>query len=164
MTPYHRLLSLCITITHHTHTHTYTHTPTHPHTHIHTHSSSRCAEWELLCLASSLLGQSLVASANGNVATTRRALEAFLDSARCRYTCVACRQCIRLSTGDSKGYWHDLYLPFSFFISYLSYLSLSFYPTFSPPLSPPLLLLHPSPLSPASSPLILAHFWFAEVS
>ena len=64
--------------THNTHTHTHTHT----HKYHMQHSLSQRVQSELLCLASSLLGQSLVASAAGNMATTRRALEAFLDSAR----------------------------------------------------------------------------------
>ncbi len=45
-------------------------------------SSFQRVERDMLSLASSLLGQSLVANAGGNTAAVRRALEAFLLSAR----------------------------------------------------------------------------------
>ena len=165
MTPYHRLLSLCIT---HpptpTHTHTHTHTPTHPHTPTHTytptctHSCSRCAEWELLCLASSLLGQSLVASASGNVATTRRALEAFLDSARYRYTCVVYAYLL-VTPGDINWHFSGTTCtspPHSLFLTSLTAHS---HPTFSSHLLTPTLSspVTPSPLTPTPPHLLYWH-------
>ena len=45
-------------------------------------NSDRRVENELLCLAHSLLGQCLSVTTAGNVAITRKALEAFQDSAR----------------------------------------------------------------------------------